>query len=147
MRIIRSVIVDATREHVWQLLTDHDQIKRWNTDVISDEVLTEGPVGPGTRTRILIREGSKQVAYDNEILEYEEPDRLGMRLTGGSLGEGPMTIRYTVSDRDGHLVVKFDSEWFGRGVMLKLMTPLITLMGHLNARRVMQRLKEVAEAD
>ena len=66
---------------MWFLLTDLEQLKRWNTDIISDEPLTEGPPGPGTRSRVLIREGSKTVEYENEILVWDEPHFLEFRLT------------------------------------------------------------------
>ncbi|MDH3732690.1 MAG: SRPBCC family protein [Gemmatimonadota bacterium] len=147
MKITRSVTIDTTRERLWFFLTDQEAIKRWNTDIISDEVLTEGPLGVGTRSRIMIREGSREVEYANEIIEYDEPDRLSIRLTGGSLGDGPMTIHYVVSGSNGALDVRFDSDWEAHGVVLKLLSPLLTLMGRRNARRVMSRLKEVAESD
>ena len=146
MKITSTVDIACTRDRVWRLLTEPERIREWNTDLIRDETLTEGPVGVGTKSRMLIREGAKEVWYDGEILEYQQPEVLTMQLTGGSLGSGPMTIRYGVSGTDGALTVRFDSDWTAHGLVLRLMEPLIALMARRNAKGAMHRLKEVAES-
>ena len=147
MRITRSIGVACSRDRMWFLLTDVEQIQRWVAEILDQEDLTDGPIGPGTRSRVLVREGSKEVWYDHEILMYDEPDHLEFQLAGGSLGAGPMTVGYRVTGEDGRLAVHYRADWKPHGLVLTFMTPLITIMASRNARGAMERLKELAESE
>lgn len=147
MRIQRSIEVRCSQEHMWFLLTDPEQLKRWNTDIVREERDSD-EIGVGSRSRVLIREGAKEVWYENEILVYDEPSALTLQLRGGNLGDGPMSVAYTNRPIGPDAVeVTFTSEWAAVGLLLKLLSPIISMAARGNAQRAMERLKAVAESD
>ena len=66
-----TVVLKTTPAELWSLLVEPENIKRWNPDVVSDEALTPGPPGVGSKSAVRIREGSRIVEYESEVLTFE----------------------------------------------------------------------------
>lgn len=147
MHIIRTVNIDAPSELIWELLTDVEQIKRWTPSLISDEPLTDGPTQVGQISKMKIKEGSKVVAYESEIASYQPTTHLGIILRGGSLGTGPMHVDYQITPKADGIVMTYTSRWEAHGLMLKLMSPIITKMANNNVTETMNQLKSLAEKE
>ncbi|MEM7355617.1 MAG: SRPBCC family protein [Acidobacteriota bacterium] len=146
MRIEHSIETRATPESLWNLLTDPEQIKQWIPELISDEPTTPGQEGVGTKTRMRLKEGSKIVEYSSEITTFTPPQRLGLRLTGGHLGASPMEVEYRFSQVERGTAVHYTSTWQPRGLLLRLLSPLLTAVSKRNIRAQFQRLRSLAEA-
>ncbi len=66
--------------------------RAWIRALSEVRVLTDGPVGPGTRVARSARFLGRTLEYVNEIVEYEPPHRLAMRSVKAPF---PMTVRYS----------------------------------------------------
>jgi uncharacterized protein YndB with AHSA1/START domain len=63
----------------------------WIGALTQVEVLTDGPLGPGTRVRRVAQFLGRSIEYVNEIVEYAPPRRLVMRSVKAPF---PMTVTY-----------------------------------------------------
>ena len=147
MLITKTIQINASPELIWEMLTDLEQIKRWNSTVISDEPLSSGPPHVGQISKMMIREGSKIVEYESEISHYQPTSQLSMILRGGNLGKGPMYIDYQLSANEAGTLVNYVSKWEPHGFTLKLMAPIINKMAQRNAKDVMNQLKIITEQE
>lgn len=105
-------------EEVFDYLADCRNETRWHPDAVSVELISDGPIGPGTRFAARYRKVGRM---DVEIVEYERPRRLAVAYRSRSgpahgvfsfvpAGEGT-----TVSVRGG---VELKGLW-------RLFTPLV----------------------
>ena len=147
MLITKTVQINASPELIWEMLTDLEQIKRWNTTVISDEPLSPGPPHVGQISKMMLKEGSKVVEYESEISHYQPTSQLSMILRGGNLGKGPMYLDYQLSANETGTMMNYESKWEPHGFTLKLMAPIINKMAQKNATEVLNQLKVVTEQE
>ena len=61
MHIERTIEIDVAPAILWTLLTETEQVKRWVPELIDDVPLTDPPLRAGSASRMLIREGSREV--------------------------------------------------------------------------------------
>ena len=94
-----------------------------------------------------IKEGSKIVEYESELAASQPTEHLGIILRGGNLGDGPMHVDYFLSPSETGTIVTYKARWEPHGLMLKLMTPLLTKMSQRNASDAMNQLKSLAESE
>ncbi len=97
IRIAFDVDVDRPIEQVFAYLTDPAQLHEWQ-QTSEVEVLTDGPVGAGTRiseTRELLGRKLTQVV---EVVQYEPPRRFALRIV-----EGPVKVdgEHDLEEREG----------------------------------------------
>ena len=147
MNIHKQILIPASPEYVWELLTDIDKIKRWVPCFISDEPVSEGEVGVGYISTLKLKEGSRIVAYESEISAFSPPKRLSIILRGGSLGKEPLHIDYQLSQSHLGTQVIYKNCWRAHGLMLKLIAPLINLMARKNAQQALNALKALANEE
>lgn len=147
MDLNQTIVINAPTTVVWTLLTDFDQMRRWMPDVVSCEVRSPGPLRAGLVSDMKITEGKKVVDYVSEIVTHEPQTRLTVRLSGGSLGKGPMDIDYRIVSDENSTTVHINTTWKPHGIVLSLMSPLINVLGKRNTATVMTRLKDLAESE
>lgn len=86
-------------DEVFQALVDLDAWERWVPDLVRVERLFPGAFGLGMRwretRRVLGREGTEEF----EVIEYEPPRRLALRVDGarGSSGRGEFLFEYRLA--------------------------------------------------
>ena len=145
MFISETVHINASPERLWELMTEVEQIKRWTPSLVSEDPLSPDPAKVGALSIMKIKEGSKIVEYESELAAFQPTNHLGIILRGGNLGDGPMHVDYFMSPGENCTIVTYEARWEPHGLMLKLMTPLLTKMSQRNAREAMHQLKIVAE--
>ena len=67
-----DIIINSTKEEIFKVLTDIESAPLWYTQVLSNEVLTDGPFGVGTswkETRKVMFVKATGIA---ECVEYEQ---------------------------------------------------------------------------
>ncbi len=146
MHIEHTIKTVTTPDDLWILLTEPDQIKRWIPELVSDEPTTPGPAGLGTRTRMRLREGSKVGEYATEITVFEPSEHLELRMTGGNLGAGPMVVDYRLMTRKDGTTLRYTSTWRPQGLLLRLLSPLITYISKKKTRSQLERLRSIADS-
>ena len=72
--------------------------------------------------------------------------RLTIELSGGSLGKNAMQVAYVLTETSIGTSLHYASSWRPSGV-LWLLAPLIAKVARGNARKALDRLKQLAESD
>lgn len=147
MKIQKTTRIETSPEHLWQFLTDPEKVRSWTPSVVSDEPISSGPPEVGFKSLMKIKEGSKIVEYDSEITIYAPERQLGLVLRGGNLGKGPMDVMYTLEPEPHGTSLTYEARWQPHGLMLKLMSPIITRIAQNNVIEQMGLLKSLAEAE
>jgi uncharacterized protein YndB with AHSA1/START domain len=96
-------VIGADRERVAAYAMDPGNDAAWIGALTEVNVLTEGPVGEGTRVERVARFLGKRIEYVNEIEVYEPPGRLVMRSVKAPF---PMTVTYEFEPVDGGTLMR-----------------------------------------
>ena len=147
MQTKTSIEIDASPETVWTLLTDPDKVMTWNPDIVANEPAEPGPGRVGHISVTKIKEGSRIVDYVTEVMVLEPEEYLEIEMREGSLGKNPMRVGYTLTPNRAGTTLEMTGNWKPSGIMLRLMLPLILLMGRRNSRVALGRLKALAEGE
>lgn len=116
-----QVPVASSRSHVFDLMADARNETAWNSQVSSSELVSEEPIGPGTRF-VTVNRGQ---SYDATITTYDRPNEIAFDVVGKSL---KIIGRFKFSDSGDGTVVRATFEMEPQGymkVMLPLMAPLV----------------------
>jgi uncharacterized membrane protein len=70
MRLVESVEISASREAIWESISDPARILHFMSGVTRWEVVSEEPTGMGARYRMLMRVGSAEVGSLVEVVEF-----------------------------------------------------------------------------
>ena len=147
MEITKKISLPCSSTVVWQWITEFDKIQKWNPTVLQEEILSSGQPGPGFKSKILLKEGKKELWYDSEITDYTPEKSLHMVLRGGNLGSAPMYLDYEIKEEMGKTELTYYNRWQPKGLMMKLLHPMIKKMADKNAGEVMRLLKNHIEKE
>jgi uncharacterized protein YndB with AHSA1/START domain len=146
MHIHRRVRIDASPPAVWRCLTETSLLKQWVSNLL--EETPEGPQqsGIGAVSNIQMREGSRVVTYRSIVTEWEPKQKLAIRLSGGSLGEGmEMDVIYELNQEDlTGVVLDYDATVPLKGFFFKLLAPIIWLGMAGSSKQDLAKLKALA---
>jgi acyl-CoA synthetase (AMP-forming)/AMP-acid ligase II/carbon monoxide dehydrogenase subunit G len=115
MRIERQCVIDASREEVWELVSDPRTYPRLVTGVTRWEVEGERERGLGARYSMRMEVGSAQVGGLIEIVEYDEPGDLAWTSVTGIDQRGRWRLR---ASGDGRTTVTFRLSYAAPGGLL-----------------------------
>ena len=124
---------------VWPYLIAFEQVPLWERGVLEVRRVTPGTPVVGTLITARRTFGMIETTLEGEIVHLE-PDRAAtMELRGGPLG--PTRVRYAVEPRSAATsVVTYSAEVDLRGC-LRLLGPLVPLLGRREARGNLRRLQ------
>ena len=115
----------------------------WIGGLREAEVLTDGPVGPGTRVRRVAGFLGRKIEYVNEIVEHDPPRRLVMRSVKAPF---PMTVTYEFESADGGAATRASVRVQGdAGGFYRLAAPLLSAQVRRSVAADLRRLKEHLE--
>ena len=103
-----QIIVSASPDKVWDVLADIRNIYLWNPGVVRSRLTTHGKVRVGT-CRLCDLEGKNYL--DEEVIEFEKPHRLTMRINDTNLPFKAAEIRYTVEPQGGKTLVRVSPKY------------------------------------
>lgn len=78
-KIESSVRIQSTPEHVWAVIQDPARRLEWDARITANEVLTPGPIGKGTRTRVTYDFFGTPSAIEIEMVSWNPPARSGVK--------------------------------------------------------------------
>lgn len=137
-----EAVVDRPAEKIWALLADYDNDPRWRTGVISMDPRPPGIVGPGTRTRELIRFAGRTYRNDGEIVTVEPGVLLTWRTTSGADADGTRSITPLSADRS---LVRLEMRIRPHGVE-RVFGPLLGRLMRRTMTRDLVKLRRLAES-
>jgi uncharacterized protein YndB with AHSA1/START domain len=137
-----EIFIARPVEAVFDFVADERNEPRYNTQMRRAEMISDGPIGPGTQYRAEVASGGRVVPMVIEFTGYERPRRLASTTRMSS-----MDIRYTLAFEPVSEGTRM--RWVGdvapKGV-LWLMAPLVGWMGRRQERRIWTGLKQLLEA-
>lgn len=109
--------IDCPSTTVFDLMADARNETRWNGSVSRAELMTDEPIGEGSRF-IVVNRGREDEAT---ITAFDRPDRLEFAVTSKAMD---IDITYTFAEKDGTTTAigKFDAQ--PKGIM-KMLLPLL----------------------
>ncbi len=125
-----EIKINASVEDVWEVLADIGSIDRWNPGVVSSRATTDEATGLGA-CRYCDLGGENYL--DEEVVEWEDGERLTMRIVGTNLPFKTADIRFRLHPENGATLVAVSPEY-----ELKY-GPLGGLLDALYVRRTYER--------
>ena len=141
-RIEGDIIIKRPMDEVFDFCADERNEPRYNPQMTHAELTSSGAIGLGTQFNAEMRTVGRTVAMTIEWTAYDRPRRLASwtRLPGMDIrGE----LRFEPVAGGTRMQWEWDLEPHGA---LKLMGPMITLMGRRQERTIWASLKRVLEA-
>jgi len=145
MKLNTELVIDRSPEALWPWLDDPERMKQWMKGLIEVRATSPGPRGAGSTAIVVIREGRRDVEYEETFLEYRPGRRLKLRMLGGRLKTMAIEVDYELHDLGGKTRLAYELACDLQGPMLKLMSPLFGFFARMQLRRFFRRLKELAE--
>src|SRR5205807_9176324 len=114
--------IDRRPEDVFAYLDQPERHREWQTEIVSAEVQTEGPVRVGTRVKETRRIGGREQDTSYEITEHDPPGRTAFRGIAGPVRPvGTVTVQPIGDGAKSLVSIDFDLVGHGFG---KLIAPL-----------------------
>ncbi len=142
-RIEGSIVINRPPEDVFDFVADEHNEPRYNPGMVHVEKLTPEPVGVGTRWRTTLETRGHPIRMDVEVTEHARPTRLGTRST---LSTAEITGGLTFTPHPSGTRMSWSWQLRPMGV-LRLLTPLIGVLGRREERRTWNGLKRCLEQD
>jgi uncharacterized protein YndB with AHSA1/START domain len=142
--VSHTLDLKAPIEKVFDLIDDKEKLKLW-MDGLEDTVYTSDrdPANPvGTRFRQKIKEGGRVQEYDGEVLAYEKPKHLAVRI-GNKQFSAVADYRLTPTPDGTRL--DYTCEVTPHGWLILVMLVVFGWVGRRILRKQMAKLKELAE--
>jgi uncharacterized protein YndB with AHSA1/START domain len=144
-KAIMSVVIARPVEDVFRVLTDPTLAPRWAANAISGELLTDGPVGIGSRRRAVVKGAlGRTMESVMEVTEFERDQALGLRLISASWG-GSGRTRYTLTTEGGATRIDWMWEMQPGGLLRPFDRPFMAMFQRLFQRDI-GTLRAVMEA-
>lgn len=139
-----SVQIAAPAERVWAVVSeDFKNATKWTSGLEKAEVLTQGPVGKGTRLRYTIHTpaGKQEMEVDHEV--YDKP-----RVTSGRIVKGAVkgTWKYAYTEKAGVTTVTYSMEFEASNFLMRPFMGVIERQLPAEAKKTLLSLKEYVES-
>lgn len=130
-----TIETSLTPEEAFDYMARFSNAVSWDPSVVSAEMETPDPVGPGSTFELVVRSLGRDLPFRYEVVEHDRPRRVVLRAVRGSLvSEDTVTVRALSV---GGSALTYDADLRLTGP-LRLIDPILGL--------VFQRLGRNAEA-
>jgi len=138
-RLAGEILIRRSDEEIFDFVAD--ERNNYDPQIQQAELLTEGPIGVGTRFRSVSQSGGRRVEMIIEITEYERPRRFASTTHLSS-----MDIRSTLTFEPtaGGTLMRWSSQIEPRG-LLRLLSPLLAGIGKRQTAAIWANLKRTLE--
>ena len=78
--------IDASPEAVFAFVADLANLPRWQSGIVSAELLTPGPVGTGSRARVVRELLGQRLTVELLLVDHRPPSRLELESEASGIG-------------------------------------------------------------
>jgi len=128
-------------EQVFAFLADYQNLRTWQSDLIENEQLTEGPLRVGTRFREVRRTGPRQSEIHGEITDFEPNKRFSTKTST----KPQVTVSYSLEGENSGTRLNYKFVMLTSG-MMRLLEPLIAGAIKKDTELDFQKLKHILES-
>lgn len=137
-----STVIKRPTEEVFAVMSNAENISKWQSGTIEAEKTSDGPIGVGTTWRTVSRFLGRRIESESEFTEYELNRKLGFKSKSGPIQfESRMTFERV--EGGTRINTKFEAEIGG---FFKLAEPLVVSMGKRQLEGDFANLKDLMEA-
>ena len=142
VRIDGQIVISLPVEEVFDFVADERNEPRYNARMVRAEKVSGDPIGAATRFETELKTLGRTMSMTVEFTRFERPRLLASRTTSSMMEtEGALTFEAVAAGTR----IRWSWEVRPRGP-LKLMTPLVGLLGRRQERAIWSELKRVLEA-
>lgn len=146
MQMKHSGEFKCSPEHLWPFLEDPEKLKLWMKDVLEDRASKGGPIGLGSFFSMKFKQGGKTQHYRGEILIYDRPKHLGLKMKGGDFQhETEMFIDFKLQDLGGRTRLDYMESVDSAGALSQLMSPVVKLFSMMQLKGFFKTLRTLVE--
>jgi uncharacterized membrane protein len=106
-RVLKSIRIDAPREHVFALATDVTRQPDWTTFVKEGLITSGDGRSAGTTDRTVVKVGPRATKAENVWTEYTTAEAFARRATSGMEMEEKMTFTATANGTEVQWMVVY----------------------------------------
>ena len=140
-KISGEILINQPVELVFDCVADQRNEPNYNPQMLRSEMITDGPIGVGTRFRATAQSGRREVEMLIEVTEYQRPRRFGSRTTMSSADiDGGLTFEPV--NRATRMSWSWDVRPKGS---LRLLAPLVARLGRRQEQTIWTALKDQLE--
>ena len=141
-RVAGEIVISRPIEDVFDFVADERNEPRYNAHMLRAEKISEGPIGVGTRFRAELKTMGRTMPMVVQFTGFERPRRLAS-LTRSAMMEtvGALTFEPAASGT----LMRWEWDVRPHGP-LKLMGPLVGIIGRRQERRVWGNLKQLLDS-
>jgi uncharacterized protein YndB with AHSA1/START domain len=137
-----EIIINRPVEDVFDFVADERNEPLYNPQMLRAEQTSSGPIGLGTQFRVESKTMGRTVAMTIAFTAYERPRRLTSSTHISTMDvRGTLTFEPVPKGTRMHWLWKLEPHG-----LLKLMTPMIAMMGRRQERTIWTGLKRYLEA-
>ena len=142
MRVTESVVVEASPEEVWAVISHLDTHTTWRPALKEFRQVSEGPVGVGTRIREVLEWRGREIVIDDVVTSFEEPRRFGIH---GGWDAAEFDMDLVLEPVAEGTEVTMDWPLRPKSLLLKLAAPFLGGSMRKATRDELEHLKEYVE--
>jgi uncharacterized membrane protein len=142
-RVVGEIVINRPVEEVFDFVADERNEPRYDPRMRDAEQISEGPVGSGTRFRTVLETMGRTMSMIVEFTGYERPRRLAS-VTRSSMMETEGAL--TFESVPGGTRMRWSWDVRPRGA-LRLMAPIVGVIGRRQEQRIWGNLKRLVEAE
>jgi hypothetical protein len=149
MLLKNTIEISAPSKKLWALISDPVRIMSWNPKIRTVIPVTLGEPKAGSQYRIRYSLVRGEGNYAGELMEFDEPERCVLHLTGGNLpAKGYIQEIYQITEKGrGCLFIQtILVDQAGICFLRSLPFRLRQVLGSGSARRYLRKLKGLAES-
>ena len=141
--ITNSIEIDRRPEDVFAYLAELEKHSEWQADLIGSKLVTQGPVGVGTRVADTrkVPGGPREMTY--EVTEHDPPNKSSWRGVDGPVRvDGSVIVEPVGGGERSRVTVELNFAGHGIGV---LFMPIARMQARKLVPANQARLKEILE--
>ena len=135
-----TVRIHCPVERVFAFIVDDKNLRNWQTGLVENELLTEGPLQAGTRFREVRRMGPREAEIQGEITSFVPNELFATR----TLTQPHVTVSYTLEPANGETRITYRFTMTTKGFM-RLIEPLFAASIMKDSAADLAKLKRILE--
>jgi uncharacterized protein YndB with AHSA1/START domain len=145
MRIQRSIDIPASPDKIWPFLVEPDKIQKWFTLLRKFEYTGIKQGGVGSTFYYEEKSGPQLMKLNYVVTEWVDNKRLVFVLTSGPLKKDSQVWSLEAITSGSRFTMTEDVE-IARGIIDRIITPILKGMIGKNIEKIQHNLKELIEA-
>lgn len=143
MRVVESVVIEASPDAVWAVISDLDTHTSWRPALREFQQVSDGPVGVGTRIREVLEWRGRTIVIDDVVTAFEPSRRLAIH---GGWKAADFDLELLLEPVGDGTRVTMDWPLHSKSLLLKVGAPLLGGPMRKATREELELLKEHVES-